>query len=394
MRFKNLFLLLLLIITITTTTTVLSKRSSHQQHRKYSSSLPTLYEYYLGPNPDQNSSTRTGLQADNADHFTLNGRPLIIYGGSLHYFRVHHAYWRQTLQRFKAAGINTVQTYLPWNMHEPLPGRFDFGGASSPGLDLGRFLAEVRAADMFAVVRVGPYICAEVDLGGLPPWLLRDPGMRFRELYPPFMDRVRLYWEQAFQILNRYQFTNGKYLIFILETVNKLKNFFPGGPIIMLQIENEYFGPPMNHSLKYLETLKNMTRELGFSQLLFTSDPSPAAKRNPVKSIPDLLETANLNEHAYTDLMELRAAQPGRPVYVSEFWPGWFDSWNDSRHHRYDLDRFDKEVGEILFRVNGSINFYMFIGGTNFGKPKNQNSKTKENFQKPKNSLLFTFFPW
>ncbi|KAH9388479.1 Beta-galactosidase-1-like protein 2 [Tyrophagus putrescentiae] len=344
MRFKNLFLLLILQIIFTNTTTVLSKR----QHRKYSSSLPTLYEYYLGPNPDQNSSTLTGLQADNADHFTLNGRPLIIYGGSLHYFRVHHAYWRQTLQRFKAAGINTVQTYLPWNMHEPLPGRFDFGGASSPGLDLGRFLAEIRAADMFAVVRVGPYICAEVDLGGLPPWLLRDPGMRFRELYPPFMDRVRLYWEQAFQILNRYQFTNG-------------------GPIIMLQIENEYFGPPMNHSLKYLETLKNMTRELGFSQLLFTSDPSPAAKRNPVKSIPDLLETANLNEHAYTDLMELRAAQPGRPVYVSEFWPGWFDSWNDSRHHRYDLDRFDKEVGEILFRVNGSINFYMFIGGTNFG---------------------------
>lgn len=92
----------------------------------------------------------------------------------------------------------------------------------------------------------------------------------------------------------------------------------------MLSVENEYFGAPQNHSLVYLEYLKNFTRQSGFTQLLFTSDPVEFAKTNPIKTIPDLLETANLNENAYTELMAMRAAQPNRPIYVSEFWPGWY----------------------------------------------------------------------
>ena len=119
----------------------------------------------------------------------------------------------------------------------------------------------------------------------------------------------------------------------------------------MLQIENEYFGAPIEHSLVYLEYLRNITRETGFTQQLFTSDPVEFAKANPIRTIPDLLETANLNENAFNELSEMKSAQPNRPIYVSEFWPGWFDSWGDKKHHTMDVDKFDMEVGDVLFKV-------------------------------------------
>lgn len=112
---------------------------------------PSLYEYYTS------GGIKSGLEANSPDHFTLNGKPYIIYSGSLHFFRAVPQYWRPLLQRFKAAGLNAVQFYLPWNLHEDRPGDFDFKSAA---LDLARFLEEIKLADMFAIVRPGPYICA------------------------------------------------------------------------------------------------------------------------------------------------------------------------------------------------------------------------------------------
>ena len=135
----------------------------------------------------------------------------------------------------------------------------------------------------------------------------------------------------------------------------------------MLQIENEYFGAPVKHSLPYLNYLINITQQFGFRELIFTSDNIDVAINDPVKSIPLLLETVNLNDQAYDKLMKFRKAQPGKPVYASEFWPGWFDSWFDHTHNRYPLTKFHQQASDILFRVNGSLNYYVFIGGTNFG---------------------------
>src|SRR5699024_9258952 len=144
-------------------------------------------------------------------------------------------------------------------------------------------------------------------------WMLRDPNMRLRSDYPPYLERVKLYWEQVFSIINKYQFTSG-------------------GPVIFAQIENEYFGAPINHSLSYLRYLLQLTRTVGFREKLFTSDNIDVAINDPVRSLPSLLETANLNDDAYVKLMKLRKVQP-RPLYVSEFWCGWYDSWKDATHN-------------------------------------------------------------
>ena len=162
---------------------------------------PTNYQHYTS------GGIHSGLKAD-SDQFKLNGKQFVIYGGSFHYFRVHSDYWRSTLQKFRAAGLNSVQIYLPWNQHEPTPGHFDF---ESPFLNLAKFLEEIKLADMFAIVRIGPFICAEWEFGGFPSWLLRDPNLKLRTNYPYYMERVKLYWEQVMKIVNRFQFTSGKH---------------------------------------------------------------------------------------------------------------------------------------------------------------------------------------
>jgi len=155
--------------------------------------LPTLYEYY------NSGGIKSGLSA-NSDQFTLNGKHYVIYSGSLHYFRVVPEYWRPVLARFKAAGLNAVQLYVPWNLHEQQPGKFDF---ESPQLNLDHFLMLIKEADMFAIVRIGPFICAEWEFGGFPSWLIRDGGMQLRQNYQPYLDRVKLYWDQVMKIVNK-----------------------------------------------------------------------------------------------------------------------------------------------------------------------------------------------
>ncbi|KAJ6224706.1 hypothetical protein RDWZM_003251 [Blomia tropicalis] len=307
---------------------------------------PTLYEYYTG------DGIHSGL-VGKSDQFTLNGKPFVIFGGSLHYFRLVPQYWRSTLLQYKAAGLNSIQLYLPWNLHEEVPEKFDF---ESPFLNLKLFLQEIQAADMFAIVRPGPYICAEWEFGGLPAWLLKDPNMRLRTNYKPYIDRVKNYWNRSLSIINQFQFTNG-------------------GPVIAFQIENEYFGSFwIEHSAEYLQLLYNITRNQGFRELIFTSDPGFIAQQLPIADIfpqnsstYDVLESANLNMNSLESLLALKKLQPNRPLYVSEFWPGWFDSWHENFHHKYSVQQFEQEISDILFKANGSINFYMFFGGTNFG---------------------------
>src|SRR5437879_4120145 len=137
--------------------------------------------------------------------FVLDGRPLQIISGALHYFRMHPDCWADRIEKARLMGLNTIETYVPWNAHSPRPGVFDTSGM----LDLGRFLREVAAAGLYAIVRPGPYICAELDNGGLPAWLFRDDNTGVRRYEPAFMSAVTQYLQDVLEIVRPLQIDQG-----------------------------------------------------------------------------------------------------------------------------------------------------------------------------------------
>ncbi|KAJ8930104.1 hypothetical protein NQ314_017132 [Rhamnusium bicolor] len=300
--------------------------------------LPTSYEYYTS------GGINSGLSADQT-YFTLNDRNISIYSGALHYFRVPRAYWRDRLRKFRAAGLNTVETYIPWNLHEHQSGRFDFGNGGSEMADflhLTEFLKTAQEEDLFAIVRPGPFICAEFEFGGFPSWLLREVDhFMFRNSNSKYMSFVRRYFTVLLPILALLQFTKG-------------------GPIIAFQVENEYASDSAD--LEYLRLLRQIMLDNGIVELLATSD-------NPDKgtkgTIPELfLMTGNFNTDPKKQLDMLKANQPNKPLMTMEFWPGWFDYWGDA-HITMTSDTF-REVYEGILTYPSSVNMYMFHGGTNW----------------------------
>ena len=152
--------------------------------------LPTLYEYYT------KDGIKSGLEAE-GDYFKLNGKEFRILSGSFHYFRVLADQWNDRLLKMKAAGLNTVQFYSPWNLHEEHPNEFNFENE----LDLDRFLTEVKQNDMLVMYRPGPYICAEWENGGIPPWLLRDPNSKIRTAYKPYLNAIDNYFKKLSTVI-------------------------------------------------------------------------------------------------------------------------------------------------------------------------------------------------
>lgn len=270
--------------------------------------------------------------------FFFDGKPFRILGGSFHYFRTHPEQWSDRLAKMKAAGLNVVTTYVPWNLHEAVRGRVEFAGL----FDLGRFVELVQRTGFLMIVRPGPYICAEWEFGGLPSWLLHDPNMLVRtSKYQPFLDSVKEYFDKLLPLLARYTYRNG-------------------GPIVALQIENE-FGS-YGHDRSYMLFLKSLYEKHGLNELYFTSDGEDHLDEG---SIPGILATVNFKKDPLMPMEALKTFQPNKPLMVAEFWPGWFDHW-DEDHHRMPVGEFTWKVDAIL-SMNASINFYMFVGGTNFG---------------------------
>lgn len=271
--------------------------------------------------------------------FYRNGQPVRLLSGAMHYFRVVPEYWRDRLLKLKAMGLNTVETYVPWNLHEPRPGRFRFSGQ----LDIVRYLTLAAELDLMAIVRPGPYICSEWDLGGLPSWLLRDPQMRLRCAYPPYLRAVDRFFAALLPRLAPLQASSG-------------------GPIVAVQVENEYgsFG----NDQTYLRHLVNSLRRGGIDELLFTSD-GPCDWMLQGGTVLDIFKVANFGSHPEDAFAKLRDYQPDGPPMCGEFWNGWFDHWGDP-HHQRDAHDAAQTLDHML--VNGaSVNFYMFHGGTNFG---------------------------
>ncbi|XP_033833057.1 beta-galactosidase-1-like protein 2 [Periophthalmus magnuspinnatus] len=281
--------------------------------------------------------SRTEKLQANSSQFTLGGKPFRILGGSIHYFRVPRAYWEDRLLKMKACGINTLTTYVPWNLHEPERGVFNF----EDDLDLEAYLELADSLGLWVILRPGPYICAEWDLGGLPSWLLRDPNMKLRTTYPGFTDAVNKYFDQLIKKVVRHQYSFG-------------------GPIIAVQVENEYGSYAKDTD--YMTFMKEALLSRGVTEQLVTSDNADGLKMGRVKGA---LETINFQKLNPKDLKYLDDIQPHRPKMVMEYWTGWFDLWG-GLHHVFPAEEMVAVVTEIL-KMDMSINLYMFHGGTNFG---------------------------
>ncbi|XP_046928167.1 beta-galactosidase-1-like protein 2 [Lynx rufus] len=289
---------------------------------------------------------QSGLQA-NGQHFMLEDSTFWIFGGSVHYFRVPKEYWRDRLLKMKACGLNTLTTYVPWNLHEPERGKFDFSGnldLEAADTDLPRaFVLMAEEIGLWVILRPGPYICSEIDLGGLPSWLLQDSGMRLRTTYKGFTEAVDLYFDHLMSRVVPLQYKHG-------------------GPIIAVQVENEYGS--YNRDPAYMPYIKKALEDRGIVELLLTSDNKDGLQKGVMDGV---LATINLQSQHELQLLTnfLLSVQRVQPKMVMEYWTGWFDSWGGP-HNILDSSEVLKTVSAIL-DAGSSINLYMFHGGTNFG---------------------------
>ncbi|MFI6724455.1 beta-galactosidase family protein [Streptomyces atratus] len=270
------------------------------------------------------------------DHFRLDGKPVRLLSGALHYFRVHEAQWDHRLSMLRAMGLNCVETYVPWNLHEPEPGRFRDVAA------LGRFLDAAQRAGLWAIVRPGPYICAEWENGGLPAWVTGRFGRRVRTRDEEYLGAVERWFTALLpQVVQR--------------------QIGRGGPVIMVQAENEYGSYGTDRV--YLQRVAGMLRERGVTVPLFTSD-GPEDHMLTGGSVPGLLATVNFGSGAREAFEVLRRHQPKGPLMCMEFWCGWFEHWGAAPAVR-DPAEAAEALREIL-ECGASVNVYMAHGGTNF----------------------------
>ena len=273
------------------------------------------------------------------NEFLRDGKPIKIISGAVHYFRNMPDTWEDILKKLKALGCNCVETYCAWNMHEKQKGQYDF----SRNLDIASFIKLAQREGLMVIVRPGPYICAEWEFGGLPWWIQTNENMEIRCMNKEYIACFDKYLEKLFEQIRPLLCTNG-------------------GPIIMLQCENEYgyYGDDK----EYLNYLAESYRSKGIDVPLFTSDGSK--KSNLLDgAISGLLPTLNFGSRVEENFKDFVELYPDKPKMCMEMWDGWFDAWGDEKHHTTSAEDYAKVVDDML--KIGSLNMYMFIGGTNFG---------------------------
>jgi len=273
------------------------------------------------------------------DDFYLNGKPFKIISGAFHYFRTVPEYWEDRMLKLKALGLNTVETYIPWNLHEPKPGTYCFDGM----LDIERFIKIAEKLGLYVIVRPSPYICAEWEFGGLPGWLLKEDGMRLRVSEGPFLKAFEAYYNVLIPKLVPHQIDKG-------------------GNIILMQVENEY--GYFANDRAYMESLAKIMRGLGVAVPFITSD-NPETENLRGGSIDEALPTGNFGSRTEERFGILKSFIGNRPLMCAEFWVGWFDHWGNGGHMRGNLEESAKDLDKML--EMGNVSIYMFQGGTNFG---------------------------
>lgn len=279
--------------------------------------------------------------------FLLNGKPFVVKAAELHYPRIPRPYWEHRIKMCKALGMNTVCLYVFWNIHEQQEGRFDFTGNN----DVAEFCRLAQRNGLYVIVRPGPYVCAEWEMGGLPWWLLKKKDIRLREPDPYFMERVKLFERKVGEQLASLTIQNG-------------------GPIIMVQVENEYGSYGENKA--YVSAIRDIVRQSGFDKVtLFQCDWASNFEKN---GLEDLVWTMNFGTGADIDqqFRRLGELRPNAPQMCSEFWSGWFDKWG-ARHETRPAKAMVEGIDEMLSK-GISFSLYMTHGGTSFGHWAGANS--------------------
>ncbi|MCW1914754.1 beta-galactosidase [Luteolibacter sp. GHJ8] len=271
--------------------------------------------------------------------FLLDGKPFQIRSGEIHYSRVPAAEWRNRIRMAKAMGLNTICTYVFWNYHEAKPGEFHFSGEK----DVAQFIRICGEEGMKAIVRPGPYVCAEWDLGGIPAWILAEKGVKLRSTDARYLAPAKE-WLKRMAVM--------------IEPLSISK----GGPVIMVQLENEYANFAADQA--YLQELQSALRGGGYSGMLFTCDMamSEALEKGGMQG---MVKAVNFGRDAGDAFRQLEKVAPDQPLFTAEFWVGWFDQWQRP-HHRVNLQEKSEALAWMMER-KASFNLYMFHGGTTRG---------------------------
>lgn len=270
--------------------------------------------------------------------FLLDGKPLQMISGEMHCARIPREAWRDRMKMAKAMGLNTIGTYVFWNVHEELPGTYDFSGNN----DIAAFVKTAQEEGLWVVLRPSPYVCAEWEFGGYPWWLLKDPQMKVRSTDPEFVAAYTRYINALAKQLAPLQVTHG-------------------GNILMVQIENEYGS--YSDDKTYLDLNRKIFREAGFDGILFTCD---GADQMPKGYLPGYLPAVNgLEDPAKVKALINQYHNGKGPYYVAEWYPGWFDDWG-KKHAGVSAEQSAKTLNTLL-SAGISVNMYMFHGGTTRG---------------------------
>ncbi|WP_326982013.1 beta-galactosidase family protein [Chryseobacterium sp. MYb264] len=290
-------------------------------------------------------NTNSSFEIKNSS-FLLNGKPFTIYSGEMHYPRVPQEYWKHRLQMMKAMGLNTVATYVFWNYHEESPGKWNFSGEK----DLKKFIKTAQEVGLYVIIRPGPYVCAEWEFGGYPWWLQKNKNLEIRTDNKAFLDECEKYITQLTKQIVPLQIDHG-------------------GPIIMVQAENE-FGSyveqrkeiSLEQHRKYSYKIKDMLLKHGITVPLFTSDSSFYFVGGSIKGA---LPTANGENNVDVLKKSVDEYHGGKgPYMVAEYYPGWLDHWAEP-FVKVSTEDVVKQ-SEIYIKNGVSFNYYMIHGGTNF----------------------------
>lgn len=268
------------------------------------------------------------------DGLEIDGRPFYLLAGCVHYFRWPRAEWRGLLEQARDFGLNTIDTVIPWNRHEPQPGAFDFAEEA----DLGAFLDLCQELGLKAIVRPGPYICAEWENGGLPAWLTAEPGLLLRTDDERYMGAIRRWFDALMPIIAPRQHDRG-------------------GPVILCQIENEHWASTVYAHDEHQLSLDRAAAERGITVPQYTC----------MGAMPGRPEFRNGWSGIAEKLVQTRALWPENPMIVSELWSGWFDNWGSSRQTRKSPAKLDVTLHQLAAVGASGFSHWMWAGGTNFG---------------------------
>jgi len=283
--------------------------------------------------------------------FLYDGKPYQVLSGEMHYPRIPREYWRDRFRKARAMGLNTITTYVFWNVHEPRPGVYDFTGQN----DVAEYIREAQQEGLNVILRPGPYVCAEWELGGYPSWLLKDHSLVLRSADPKYMAATHAWFQRLGKEIKPLLLANG-------------------GPIIAVQVENEYGSFGDDHA--YMEAVKKDLIDSGMTGLLYTADGPPEV---PKGSLPELPAVINFGTgDAKPSFAKFETLRPNGPRMSGEYWAGWFDHWGQ----KHQVTDGSKQVEEYTWMIQQgySVSMYMFHGGTSFGWMNGANSNGK-NFE-------------